>query len=586
MALDGIVLSNIIYELKKGLVGGRIEKIYQPEKEELLLTIRNNRKNLKLLLSSNSQYPRLGFSTLVKNQTDTPPMFCMFLRKHIGGGKIINISQPNFERIVNIEIEAQDDLGDITTKILILEIMGRHSNLILTLKQDDNLRILDSIKHISYDKSKVRPILPNYIYSYPPSQNKLNPLDVNKKNFIIAIDSKDGEVYKRIYQTFSGLSPLIASEICLNADVESNTTNISQEQLETLYSSFEKVMEHVKLANFSPVFYENPDGTPVDYYSFELNMLADKEQIRNSSISEVIEQFTHGKSQKYTTAQKTSDIKKLILNFIDRAVRKQAIQNEAIKESENSEKYKIYGELITAYSYNIKKGDKSFKAVNYYSENQEEITIELDPMKTPIENAQSYFKKYTKLKRTFVAAKEQLEVIKEDLEYLQSVIVSLDLLQNESDILELRQELIEMGYLKRKHKDPKKKVKNQAPYMKFKTSSDLVVYVGKNNFQNDDLTMKFAKANDLWFHIKAGPGSHVIMKIPNGYEATEDDLYEGAMLAAYFSSGKQSSNVPIDYTTRKNVKKVPGAKPGMVIYYNFKTISITPTEKAIQRLEI
>jgi len=585
MALDGIVLSNIIYELKQEILGGRIEKIYQPEKEELLLTVRNNRKNKKLLLTCNSQYPRLSLTDLIKNQTDTPPMFCMFLRKHIGGGKIISITQPNFERIVNIEIEVKDDLGDVSTKILILEIMGRHSNLILTVKEDKGRRILDSIKHISYDKSKVRPILPNHMYEYPPSQDKLNPLKINKEDFVIAVSGKKGEVFKKIYQTFSGLSPLIASEICLNADVAATNLTIDDTEMDNVYSAFVAVIEHVKLATFSPVFYETEDGMPVDYYSFDLNMLADKEKVHSGSICEAVERFTHDKSQKYTISQKTADIRKLVLNFIDRTVRKQAIQEEALKQSEDSEKYKIYGELITAYSYNIAKGDKNFVAINYYSENQDEIEIELDPAKSAIENAQAYFKKYTKLKRTFVAAKEQLEIIKEDLEYLQSVLVSLDMLQNETDILELRQELVEMGYLKRKQKDSKKKIKNQAPYMKFKTKSGLVMYVGKNNYQNDELTMKFAKANDMWFHIKAGPGSHVIMKVPNGQELSEEDLYEGALVAAYFSSGKQSNNVQIDYTTRKNVKKVPGAKPGMVIYYHFKTLSVTPTEKAIAQLE-
>ncbi len=582
--LDGIVLANIISELRKEILGGRIEKIYQPEKEELMLVIRNNRKNKKLLLSSNSQYPRIVLSDQVKNQVDTPPMFCMFLRKHISGAKILNISQPNFERIVNIELEVKDDLGDISTKILILEIMGRHSNLILTIKEEDKLRVLDSIKHISYDKSKVRPILPNYEYVYPPNQNKLNPLDVNKEQFAIAVSSQEGPIFKRIYQAFSGLSPLIASEICLKAEVDSNSSFISLEEMDKLHEVFDNVINHVKLDTFLPVFYETADGTPVDYYSFELTIMSEYNKLYIGSISEVIEKFTHGKNQKYTISQKTSDIKKLILNFLDRTIRKQAIQNEALKQSEDSENYKIYGELITAYSYNIKKGDKSFVANNYYSENQDEVLIPLDPAKTPIENAQNYFKKYTKLKRTFVAAKEQLEIIKEDLAYLQSVLMSLDILENESDIVELRQELIEMGYLKRKQKDPKKKVKNQAPYMKFRTSSGLDMYVGKNNYQNDELTMKFAKANDMWFHIKAGPGSHVIVKVPNGYELTKEDLYEGSMIAAYFSSGKNSSHVEIDYTTRKNIKKVPGAKPGMVLYYNFKSVTVTPTQKEMEKL--
>ncbi len=579
MAFDGIVLSNIIHELKEQILGGKIDKIYQPEKEEVLLTIRNNRTNYKLLLNSNSEYPRIHISNLSKNTSNTPPMFCMLLRKHLTAGRIVDIVQPNFERIVELHIQSKNELGDIENKILILEIMGRHSNLILTTQ---NFMILDSIKHISHDKSRVRKILPGYMYEYPPNQSKLNPTQTTKEEFICAISEKDAPIFKRLYLTYSGLSPLVANEICLQSELDPDAVIITTDQLNKLYDSFCKFTSN----NFIPTIYTDTEDLPIEYYSFPLQQFGEYNSTTPETMSEVIEYYTHNKNKRFIISQKTADIKKIVQNFIDRAVRKQALQEKALAESEKSEIYKIYGELITSYSYSINKGDTSFTTINYYSDDQEEIVIPLDKDKTAIENAQSYFKKYTKLKRTFVASAEQLDIIKEDLEYLQSVLVSLDLLENEIDIIELRQELIDMGYLRKRAKHPKKAPKNQKPYMHFKTSSGLDVYVGKNNLQNDALTMKFAKSNDLWLHIKDGPGSHVIIKVPHQYVLTDTDLYEGAMIASFYSSGKQSSNVPIDYTVRKNVKKVPNAKPGMVIYTNFKTISVTPSEKLVSSLQV
>ncbi len=583
MAFDGIVLSNIIHELNQNIVGGKIEKIYQPEKEELLITVRNNRINHKLLLNSNSEYPRIHLTQLSKNQSNTPPMFCMLLRKHLIGGKIIEIKQPNFERIVEIHIQAKNELGDTENKVLILEIMGRHSNLILT-KQ--NLTILDSIKHISYDKSQVRQVLPNHMYIYPPNQSKLNPLDTNKEEFIDVLLTKNSPVHKALYQSYSGISPLISSEICSEIDGSQIVNTLNEGDFTTLYQKFTNLMDKVKSKQFIPIIYMDNDELPIEYYSFELIRYNNYNSSQFATMSETIEYYTHNKSQKFTISQKTSDIKKMVTTFLDRSIRKQALQEQALEKSEKSDIYKIYGELITSYSYSINQGDKSFTTINYYSDEQEEITIPLDEAKTPIENAQSYFKTYNKLKRTAQAAIEQLAIIKEDLEYLKSVLISIDLLESEMDIAELRQELVDMGYLKKRTRSKQKPQKNQKPYMHFQTSTGLDVYVGKNNLQNDALTMKFAKANDIWLHIKSGAGSHVIIKIPHQYEPTEQDLYEGAMLAGYYSSGQQSSNVQIDYTTKKNVKKIPNAKPGMVIYNNFKTITVTPTNKLVTSLQV
>lgn len=584
MALDGIVISSIVHELKQTLVGGRIDKIYQIEKDDVLLSVRSNNTSYKLLLTANSSYPRLHLSTLAKNPSTEPPLFCMLLRKHLGGGKILDIVQPNFERIVELSIEATNELGDKETKKLIIEIMGRHSNIILT---KENGLIIDSIKHISLDKSSVREVLPNRMYAWPPSQNKCNPLLLDQVSFSQLIKEKDMPLFKALYMTYNGLSPTISHDLCLLANVDEDLlgTEVTPQLLNNLFVPFEKLMNQVRQGDFSPTLYLNHEGLPEDFYSFPLALYNDYEAQSVCSISELLENYYFEKSTRFNVAQKTTDIKKLVHNFIERAIRKQHIQEKALEDSAHKDTYKIYGELITAYAHQIPAGAQDFTTLNYYEEPYEEITIPLDSKRTAIQNAQAYFKLYNKAKRTEIAALEQLEIIQEDLNYLQSVLLSLDLLETKEDIAELRTELVDMGYLKKRKSTTKKKGnKKSLPYLHFKASTGHDIYVGKNNYQNDELTMKFAKSNDMWLHIKDGPGSHVIIKAIDQTPIPETALEEAALLAAYHSSGKQSSHVPIDYTLKKYVKKVPNAKPGMVIYNEFKTIYITPSEVAVKKL--
>ncbi len=585
MALDGIVLSNIIEELRTTLIDGRIDKIYQIEKDEILLTIRNNASAYKLLLTANSNYPRLHLSTLSKNTVQQPPMFCMMLRKHLASGKIISITQPNFERIVEIHIEAINEFGDKESKKLIIEIMGRHSNIILT---KENYIIIDCIKHISLDTSSVREVLPGRNYTYPPNQGKSNPLLATYDSFIETIHSKSCPIYKALYLSYSGLSPTIANSLCLNAHVDNDllANLLDETMLKQLYIQFDKLMVRVKNADFTPVLYSDDQEIPMDFYSLTLMIYLAYQQKNFSSISELIEQYYFERSTRFNIAQKTTDIKKLIHIFIERAVRKQQIQLNALEECKEKELYKIYGELLTSYAYQVPENSKTFTVANYYSESYEEITIPLEENLTPIQNAQKYFKLYNKAKRTEIAAQNQLTEISEDLEYLNSVLISLDIIQTPSDIEELRLELINMGYLKKKAQKGKKVIKNKHPYMQFKSSSGFTIYVGKNNYQNDELTMKFAKNNDMWLHIKDGAGSHVIIKSDPSKDIDESTLNEAAILAAFYSKGKNSSNVAIDYTFKKNVKKIPNAKPGMVIYTNFKTLFVTPEESIVKQLFI
>jgi len=586
MALDGLVLANVVHELNTNLIGGRIDKIYQIEKEDILITMRNQGTTYKLLLTANSNYPRVHLSTLAKNNNQEPPMFCMLLRKHLGGGKLLEIAQPDLERIVCFSFETTNELGDKEIKKLIIEIMGRHSNIIL-MREDGT--IIDSIKHISLDKSSVREVLPNRAYVRPPSGDRLSPLGVDNVTFTTKLDSKEMPLFKALYTSFNGLSPIFAQNLCTKSHLDSQliASTLSSESLGVLFKTFTSTFQKVESFQFEPTLYLDEQELPADFYCFELSNLDSLTTQSFNSISALLEHFYFERSTHFNVAQKTGDIKKLLHTFLDRSVRKKQIQEKALEEAGHKDLYKIYGELLTAYAFQVEQGASSFTTLNYYEEPYTEITIPLESHLTAIENAQSYYKLYNKAKRTELAAKEQLEIIEEDIKYLQSVLLSLDLLQTKEDIQELRLELIEMGYLKKRKGAAKMKPsKKELPFLHFKSTEGHDIYVGKNNYQNDTLTMKFAKPNDLWLHIKDGPGSHVIIKSIDGMPISEETTLEGAMLAAYHSSGKMSSHVPIDYTYKRNVKKVPNAKPGMVIYTNFKTLYVTPTESFIKKLTL
>lgn len=586
MALDGLVLANVISELQPLIVGGRIDKIYQTEKEDILMQIRHQGNTHKLLLTANSSYPRMHLATLAKNTNAEPPMFCMLLRKHLGGGKIIDLTQPDFERIACLSIEATNELGDKETKKLLIEIMGRHSNIIL-MKEDGT--IIDSIKHIARDKSSVREVLPNRLYEKPPHQGKISPLNVSQETFINQLLNKQTPLDKALYTSFNGLSPAAAQSICLLSHLDSTHlfTQLTPNEQKGLYEAFTQFFAPVVTQQFAPILYFDEQNLPTDFYAFPLESYTLLAQKQFSHMNRLLEHYYHERSTHFNVAQKTGDIKKLLHTFLERAVRKQQIQEKALETCAHKDLYKIYGELLTAYAFQVAPQSDSFTTINYYSETGEEITIPLDPQKTAIENAQSYFKRYNKEKRTEIAATEQLASIEEDIRYLQSVLLSLDLLETKEDIAELRSELVEMGYLKkRKGTEKRKNPKKQLPYLQFQSSLGHAIYVGKNNYQNDELTMKFAKNNDLWLHIKEGPGSHVIIRALDGVPINEQVILEGALLAAFHSSGKMSSRVPIDYTYKKNVKKIPNAKPGMVIYTQFKTLFVTPTEADVKALSV
>lgn len=583
MALDGIVLSNIVSDFKNTLIGGRIDKIYQTERDEIILNVRSQGENYRVLLTAHSSYPRIHFTTQVKDNPQAPPMFCMLLRKHIGSGRIIDIIQPDFERIVEIHIESTSELGDLITKRLIIEIMGRHSNIML-VNYDD--KILDSIKHINRMQSSVREVLPGRTYVLPPSHNKVNPLFRTYEQFMNSLMENDVSmpIYKKLYTVYSGMSPLIAKEICYRGNIEPSilSDTLNSIQVKTLYNEMNAIYTDVESQNYTPTLYTD-DHKIVAFSSIPLLLYEDAQEKKFESVSSLLESFYFEQSESSRVNQKTADMRRLLQTHKERAVRKKEIQLYALEEAKNKEEHRIWGELLTANSYNIPLNTESFTTINYYNENMSEIIIPLDPQKTPIENAQHYFKLYNKAKRTEIAAHEQLGNIENELLYLESLLVALNSLQNETDIAEFRDELIQSGYIKSKGK-AKRNVQKKSSPLHFISSDGFHIYVGKNNTQNDQLTLRMAKSYDLWFHTKDIPGSHVII-VTEHKDVPDDTILQAAQLAAYYSKAKTSSNVPVDYTIRKNVKKPNGAKPGMVIYENNKTVYVTPDENTIREIK-
>lgn len=582
MAFDGITIAALKNEIENKVVGGRIDKIYQPEGDEIILGIRCFGENSKLLLTANPSNPKFHFTNINKSNPANPPLFCMVLRKHIQSGKIIKLEQVNFDRILNIYVESLNEMGDYSVKKLVFEIMGRHSNIILV---DENNIILDSIKHISHDKSSVREVLPGKEYSLPPSQDKINTLELNVNNFFDTVNSNEAKkIQNVIYQNYTGISPVIASELCYRATVDpSDVVPIDEAKLRLLYSKFYEMVDSIKSNNYSPQLIVK-DKKLVDFSPFEMQQFKGYNTISYKSMSELIEKYYESKDFSYRMNQKTQDLKKLINQNIERCVRKKEIQIKTLKEIENRDEKKLWGELITANIYSIKKGMTTITLSNFYSENMEDITIPLEGELTPAENAQKYFKAYNKAKRTYEALQEQIKTNDEELSYLESVLTSVANCNDEQDIKEIRRELRESGYLKKVKDIKQKKNQKKSSPMHFVSKDGFDIYVGKNNIQNDELTLKFARNRDIWLHTKIIPGSHVII-VTEGKEVPDSTLNEAVNLAAYYSKGRESSLVPVDYTEKRNVKKPNGAKPGMVIYETNKTAYVTPSEDLVNSIK-
>lgn len=582
MALDGLTIHALVDELKNTLIGGRLLKIAQPETDELQLTVRVEKEQYKLLISAGASLPLMYITEGSKASPLTAPNFCMLLRKHLNNAKIIDIYQPGLERIINIKVEHYNDMGDLCYKLIIVELMGKYSNIIVT---DLDGKIVDSIKHISANVSSVREVLPGRTYFIPDTTNKKNPLDVSKDVFISTITNSSVATSKAIYTNFTGISPIIGEEICYRCGIDSekpaNVLDISE--LEDLYNTFNDMMDCIRFNKFQPniIFTkEGQDLMPKEFAPFTLSLYSDENSKVTyiDSMSQVLEQFYSQKSAVTRIRQKSYDLRRIVQTTIEKDYKKYEIQSKQLKDTEKKDKYKIYGELITAFGYGLEPNATSLVAQNYYDCNKE-ITIPLDKDLTPMENAKKYFEKYSKLKRTAEALETIVIETKEEISHLESIMNALDIAITEDDLKEIKEELIQSGYIKRKSSDKKSKYVSK-PFH-YISSDGYDIFVGKNNIQNEELTFKIANGGDWWFHSKNFPGSHVIVK-SNGDELPDRTFEEAARLAAYYSKGREQDKVEIDYIQRKHIKKVAGSKPGFVIYHTNFSMAIDPDIRSIK----
>ena len=585
MAFDGITVAAVVKELKESLTGGRIYKIAQPENDELLLTIKTSDGGQKrLLISAGASLPLIYLTENNKPSPMTAPGFCMLLRKHLQNGRITDITQPGLERIIHIHVEHLNEMGDLCKKALVIEIMGKHSNIIFI--NDENM-IIDSIKHISGMVSSVREVLPGRPYFIPLTQDKENPLSVSEESFCVTITAKSMPAFKAIYSSYTGLSPVIAHEICTRADIDGDTSTAAfketadgEKMLHKLYVSFTGIMEKVKSGCFNPsIIYEN--GAPIEFAAIPLISYSGSETKEFSSVSALLEQYYAQKNQVSRIRQKSVDLRRIVQTALERNIKKYDLQLRQMKDTEKKDKYKVYGELLNTYGYNVAPGSKSMEALNYYT--NEMITIPLDPLLSASENAKKYFDKYGKLKRTYEALSTLTLEVKAEIDHLESIQTALDIALQEGDLIQIKEELIESGYIRRK--GGSKKIKITSRPFHYISGDGYHIYVGKNNFQNDELTFKFASGNDWWFHAKGIPGSHVVVKT-NGDELPDATFEDAARLAAHYSKGKEQDKVEVDYTEKKNVKKPGGSKPGFVVYYTNYSMMIDTDISNIQQLDL
>ncbi len=562
MALDGIVIAGVVHQLNQTILNTKIAKIAQPEPDELLLTCKGPGANYRLALSASASLPFVYLTDQNKPSPMVAPTFCMVLRKHIANGKIVSITQPHMERIIRMDIEHLDEMGDFCKKSLIIELMGKHSNIIFC--KDDGT-IIDSIKHISSLTSSLREVLPGRMYEIPATQNqKHNPLTTSTSEFTDIISHCSDTLGKAVYGSFTGISPLMANEILYRAgaDADMPVASYDEDQLYHIATQFHHFMDDVKEGHFSPAIIWN-GKEPIEFSAFPLTQYQDYTIAAYTSISEVLELY-YAKKNAYTRIrQKSADLRRIVTTALERNQKKLQLQLKQLSDTEKREKYRIYGELLQTYGYGVKEGSKFLVCENYYDDNKE-IKIPLDETKSPLENAQKYFEKYNKLKRTYEALCALTEETQNEILHLESIQNALDIATSPDDLIDIKQELVDFGFIK-KGRGQKKNTGKSKP-LHYRSSDGFDIYVGKNNYQNDELTFKFATGNDWWFHAKNMPGSHVIVKSENR-ELPDRVFEEAASLAAYYSKGRGAEKVEIDYLQKKNVKKPNKSAPGFVVYY-------------------
>lgn len=580
MAFDGIVISNLTYELNTNLVGGRISKISMPEDNELIFTIKNNAKTYRLLVSASASLPLVYLTDVNKPAPKVAPAFLMLLRKYIGTAKINDIFQMGLERILCFELEHLNELGDLSHKRMYIEIMGKHSNIIFT---DENNKIIDSIKRISANMSSLREVLPGREYFLPEELKKKDLLNTKLEEFIEILKSKEYPLSKSIYMNFAGISPLIAEEIILRASLPSQAPSTSLGELEYthLFHTIQNLLEDINNHNFTPnIIYKGEEA--IEFSSINLYSYEGKEYKRESfdSVSKMLYDFYSSREAFVLNRQKSSDLRRIVNTALERASKKYDLQEKQLQDADKKDIYRVYGDLLNTYGYSLKGGESSFTTENFYDDNKE-ITIPLDKNKSAKENAKKYYDKYAKLSRTTKALSEEILKTKNDMEHLQSIQTALEVSSDDESLSQIRQELVDFGYIK-KHSSAKKQKITSHPYH-YISSDGYDIYVGKNNYQNEELTFKVATGNDWWFHAKGIPGSHVILKSNNEEELPDRAYEEAAALAAFYSKAKDADKVEVDYIQKKNIKKVAGAAPGFVIYHSNWSMVATPKANLQQK---
>lgn len=570
MSFDGIFTKAVVDEIYPLLLNGKINKINQPDKNEINLQI-YNKENYKLLLSCANNLSRIHLSEKSKKNPITAYNFCMLLRKHLVGGTIKNIYQHKMDRVVCFEIENLNELKELSKKLLIIEIMGKHSNIILVDKESN--KIIDAIKHIDSRQSSIREVFPNKDYFFVKDE-KENILDENYKlPSEILKNSEPISMKKFFYTNYLGFSPIISYELLNNSNVDSavNSTNLNDEDIKRIDENFVKIVENIKDKNYYPIFIKDEMNNNKDFYCFDLNLYEKKESV--DSLSKLVESFYHNNSLRDRINQKASGFKKILTTKLNRLTNKYLAMNDELLNNQSKEDLKIFADLLSINIYKIEKGMKKISVENIY-DNMKEIEISLDERKSPRENIEAYYKKYKKLKTADEIIKAELPKIEEEIKYIKQILETIEIITELNELSEIEEELISLGYI-RKSKKNKQKLEKSKPYV-FETESGALIYVGKNNLQNENLTLKFANKNDIFFHAQDVPGSHVILR---GTNLTEDDYKIAGFLAGYYSYFKNEGYANVDYTEKKHIRKAKGTGLGMVYYDNYKTLFIDFKDK-------
>ena len=586
MPLDALCLSGLVWELKGALEGAKIDKIYQPGRDEVVMALRAPGGNVKLLLSANPSHPRPQLTELTMENPDKPPMFCMLLRKHLTGARVLEVKQPHLERMVDFRLEALDELGDRVERRLVLEAMGRRANLILL---DGAGRIVDCLRRVDSDMSSQRQVLPGLFYRLPPTQEKKDPTALDEEGWIALLEGAPGEARadRWLLDTFSGLSPLICRELAQRAGgaVDVTMEELGADGRTRLAREAVALLDRVEERQFVPTLLLQ-NGSPKDFTFLPITQYGgEMEQQVFPTFSKLLDRFYEQRESLERVKQKGQDLIRSVTNARDRAARKIGNQERELEATRDRERLRQFGDIITSNLHTMEKGMSRLRAVDFYDPEGREVDIPLDPLRTPQQNAAKYYKEYNKAKTAEEMLTIQLAKSRQDLDYLNSVLENITLAEGERDLQEIRQELTETGYLRRQSKAKDRGKKLSSKPMEFRSTAGLRISVGKNNLQNDLLTCKQAYKSDIWFHTQKIHGSHVILWT-EGNQPDLQSLNEAACLAAWFSQGRESGKVAVDYTPVKYVKKPAGARPGMVIYTTYETAWVTPDGALAKRLRV